>query len=350
MDWIPQEEKPYLLGLIAGVVIATIFFYLLLSYSYVINAPLCQGNASALVTLEKGERIGSFLKELEQQGVKVNPFFFRLYLKLTGHSRDLKAGEYMVSTSQSIKSLAQALIRGKIYLRTTIVWEGMNMFDIAHLLVQLNIISQEKDFINAATNPVLLRKLKIPGKTAEGFLFPETYRFPKGYPAFRIVEKMAYTFWDRLPKEIREKERLDLYQTITLASIIQKETFLKEEMPLVSAVYHNRLRKGMRLQADPTVIYAIRLKYGKEKPILSKKDLHIKSPYNTYMHQGLPPGPICNPGLDALKAAVHPAKVGYLYFVARGDGTHVFSRTLAEHNRAVARYIRELQKQRETAR
>ena len=349
MDWIPQEEKPYVFGLIAGVVLATLFFYLLLFYSYMVNAPLCRGNAWALVTLKKGERIESFLKEMERDGIKVNPFFFRLYLKLTGHSRDLKAGEYMVSTSQSIKSLAQALVKGKTYLRTAIVWEGMNMFDIAHLLVQLDIISQEKEFINAATNPVLLRKLKVPGKSAEGFLFPETYRFPKGFPAFRIVEKMVYTFWNRIPPEIKEKKGPDLYKTVTLASIIQKETFLKKEMTLVSAVYHNRLKKGMRLQADPTVIYAIRLKYHKRKTRLNKEELRIKSPYNTYLHKGLPPGPICNPGLDALKAAVYPAKTGYLYFVARGDGSHVFSYTLAEHNRAVARYIRELKIQREAA-
>ena len=347
MDWIPQEEKPYVFGLIAGVVLATLFFYLLLFYLYIINAPLCPQNSWALVTLRKGEKIESFLKKMEQNGIKVNPFFFRLYIKLTGHSKDLKAGEYMVSTSQSIKSLAQALIKGKTYLRTVTVWEGMDMFDIAHLLVQTGILSQEKGFINTATNPVLLKKLKVPGKSAEGFLFPETYRFPKGFPASRIVETMVNTFWNRIPPDLKEKKRPELYKIVILASIIQKETSLKEEMPLVSSVYHNRLKRGMRLQADPTVIYAIKLKYHKKKTRLSKEDLRINSPYNTYLHKGLPPGPICNPGLDALEAAAHPAKTGYLYFVAKGDGSHVFSYTLAEHNRAVARYIRELKKQRE---
>ncbi|RLD96043.1 MAG: endolytic transglycosylase MltG [Aquificota bacterium] len=340
---ISQEEKPYIIGLVTGVSIAALAFYILLGCFYFINMPLGRGNASALVVLERGEPLKSFLNKLDKKGIRVNPFVFRLYLKLTGHSRDLKAGEYMISTGHSIRTLADTLIKGKIYLRRVVIWEGLDMFDIAHLMVREGILSQEEDFLNATTNPSLLKKMKVPGETAEGFLFPETYRFPRNSPPQRVVEKMIYTFWNRITPTIKEKCHeigLTLYEAVTLASIIQKETFVKSEMPLVSAVYHNRLKRGMKLQADPTVIYAIKLKYGQEKLQLSKRDLAIDSPYNTYRHKGLPPGPICNPGLAALKAAVNPAPVDYLYFVSKGDGTHYFSRTLAEHNRAVWKYIR----------
>jgi len=340
---ISQEEKPYIIGLVTGVSIAALAFYMLLGCFYFINMPLGRGNASALVILERGEPLKSFLNKLDKKGIRVNPFVFRLYLKLTGHSKDLKAGEYMISTGHSIRTLADTLIKGKIYLRRVVIWEGLDMFDIARLMVREGILSQEKDFLNATTNPSLLKKMKVPGETAEGFLFPETYRFPRNSPPQRVVEKMVYTFCNRITPTIKEKCHeigLTLYEAVTLASIIQKETFVKSEMPLVSAVYHNRLKRGMKLQADPTVIYAIKLKYGQEKLQLSKRDLAIDSPYNTYRHKGLPPGPICNPGLAALRAAVNPAPVDYLYFVSKGDGTHYFSRTLAEHNRAVWKYIR----------
>jgi len=340
---ISQEEKPYIIGLVTGVSIAALAFYMLLGCFYFINMPLGRGNASALVILERGEPLKSFLNKLDKKGIRVNPFVFRLYLKLTGHSKDLKAGEYMISTGHSIRTLADTLIKGKIYLRRVVIWEGLDMFDIARLMVREGILSQEKDFLNATTNPSLLKKMKVPGETAEGFLFPETYRFPRNSPPQRVVEKMVYTFCNRITPTIKEKCHeigLTLYEAVTLASIIQKETFVKSEMPLVSAVYHNRLKRGMKLQADPTVIYAIKLKHGQEKLQLSKRDLAIDSPYNTYRHKGLPPGPICNPGLAALRAAVNPAPVDYLYFVSKGDGTHYFSRTLAEHNRAVWKYIR----------
>ncbi len=340
---VPKEEKTYIIGLAIGVLLATLVLYTLLGYFYSLNMPLGRENASALVVLEKGESLKSFLKKLDKKGVKVNPFIFRLYLKLTGHSKDLKAGEYMISTGHSIKTLTETLVKGKIYLRRVVIWEGLDMFDIAHLMVRAGILSREEDFLNAATNPLLLKKMKVPGKTAEGFLFPETYRFPRNSPPQRVVEKMIYTFWDRVPPTLEAKCRemgFTLYDAVILASIIQKETFVKDEMPLISAVYHNRLKRGMRLQADPTVIYAIKLTYGREKLPLSKKDLALNSPYNTYRHQGLPPGPICNPGLDAIKAAVNPAHVNYLYFVSKGDGTHHFSRTLAEHNSAVWKFIK----------
>ncbi len=340
---IPQEERPYVLGMIGGVILSTLLLYLIIGTFYYVNMPLGKKNLSVLVVLEKGEPVNTFLRKLNEKGIKVNPLAFRLYLKLTGHSRDLKAGEYLVSTGHSIKTLAETLVKGKIYLRKVIVWEGLDMFDIARLMVQAGILSRKEDFLDAATNPFLLKKLKVPGETAEGFLFPETYRFPRNSPPQRVVKKMVYTFWGKITPDILEKCRemgFTLYQAVTLASIIQKETFDKREMPLISAVYHNRLKRGMRLQADPTVIYAIKLKYGKEKLRLTRKDLTIDSPYNTYRYKGLPPGPICNPGLDAIEAAVNPAPVDYLYFVSKGDGTHHFSRTLLEHNKAVWRYIK----------
>ena len=347
---IPQEDKNYVLKLAIGVTLATLLLYSIMGAFYFVNMPLGKENASALVTLERGESINTFLKKLGKKGVKVNPLAFRLYLKLTGHSRDLKAGEYLISTSHSIRTLAETLTQGKIYLHKVVVWEGLDMFDIARLMVQAGILSKKEDFLAAATSAALLKKLKIPGKTAEGFLFPETYRFPKNTLPQRVVKKMVFTFWGKITPDILarcHKVGFTLYQAIILASIIQKETFVKKEMPLVSAVYHNRLKRSMRLQADPTVIYAIKLKTGLEKLTLNRKDLSIESPYNTYRHKGLPPGPICNPGIDAIKAAVDPAPVDYLYFVARGDGTHYFSKTLAEHDQAIQRYLKLLKEKKE---
>ena len=317
---IPREEKPYVLGTVLGVFTVTLLLYTLMGAFFYVNMPLSRQNLSALITLEKGESVGDFLGKLEKKGIKVNPLFFRLYLKLTGHSRDLKAGEYLISTGLSIKTLAETLTRGRVYLHKVVVWEGLDMFDIARLMVQAGVLSRKEDFLDATTSQALLKKLKVPGKTAEGFLFPETYRFPKNTLPRRVLKKMVYTFWSRITPAILEQCRkvgFTLYQAVTLASIIQKETFVKEEMPIISAVYHNRLKRGMRLQADPTVIYAIKLKYGIEKLELSRRDLAVDSPYNTYRHKGLPPGPICNPGIDAIKAAVNPAPVDYLYFVAK---------------------------------
>jgi UPF0755 protein len=338
-----QKKVRYIKGTLIGISLFIGLFYTILFCAYAINSPLGKDDASFLISFERGEKLEHFLSRLDERGVHINPLLFRIYLKATGHSRDLKAGEYKICGRDSIKTLTRNLVETRINLRRVTVSEGLNMFDVAELMTQKSIVSDPQAFLEAAADKPLLEKLNIHAPNAEGYLSPETYYFPKHTPAASVVEKMVHTFWEKLPQDLEYRCRkvgLTLYQAIILASLIQKETFMKSEMPLISAVYHNRLRKGMRLQADPTVIYAARLFPGKKLLKLSHHDLQIDSPYNTYKHRGLPPGPICNPSIDAIIAAVEPAPVDYLYFVSKGDGSHRFSHTLTEHNRAVWKYLK----------
>ncbi|MDP6626047.1 MAG: endolytic transglycosylase MltG, partial [Nitrospinota bacterium] len=193
-------------------------------------------------------------------------------------------------------------------------------------------------FIAMAFDPVIVKKLGFNAHSLEGYLFPDTYYFEKKISDYDILKKMVDAFRKKIMiQEIMveaKKSNLSLHEIVTLASVIEKETGKEEERPLISAVFHNRLRKKMRLQSDPTVIYAIRNFDGN----LRKKDLRIDSPYNTYRYAGLPPGPIANPGLSSIKTAMQPAKANYLYFVSKKDGEHKFSSTLKEHNQAVLKY------------
>jgi len=232
--------------------------------------------------------------------------------------------------------LLAILEQGKIFCHKITIPEGYTIYQIADLLAAKGLAKRE-NFINLATDPNLAKELGIQAKTLEGYLFPDTYYFNKGLSEKVIIKTMVNRFYSLMKPEWKEQSHklgLTFHQVITLASLIEKETSNKEEKPIISAVYHNRLKAGIRLQCDPTVIYCLKNFNGK----LRKEDLLIDSPYNTYKRYGLPPGPIANPGLDSIQAALYPAKVGYQYFVSKNDGTHYFSYTLKEHNRAVLRY------------
>ena len=209
------------------------------------------------------------------------------------------------------------------------------MEQIAERLSTAGLADPER-FLAACRDTDLIALLGIKANSLEGYLYPDTYRFRRGLSESRLASTMARRFlaeWEKL-KPLAAKNGFDRNRAVTLASIIEKEVMKGSERPLVSAVYHNRLKKGMRLQADPTVIYGIKDFNGN----LTKDDLKTDTAYNTYTRIGLPPGPICSPGAASLAAALSPAKVGYLYFVAKGDGTHRFSTTYREHSRAVRKY------------
>jgi UPF0755 protein len=253
---------------------------------------------------------------------------------LTG--KQLKFGEYLFPEPPSAVDVWRKLVGGEVTRYSVTIPEGSNLYEIAEILKDLDLVDREV-FLETAASPDLLRRLSVPGATAEGFLFPDTYLLEKSMSAEDILEVMIRQFRRKFPPEWETRAResgLSLLQIVTMASIIEKETGVEEEKPLVSAVIRKRLSLGMPLQMDPTVIYGLK-RFGEE---LTRKDLQTPSPYNSYRNLGLPPGPIANPGVSALKAALFPADAEYLYFVSRNDGSHRFSKTLQEHNQGVASY------------
>jgi UPF0755 protein len=299
---------------------------------------------SIRVELPRGASARRIALLLEKAGLVDSARRFELLIRLEEAGARLKAGEYEVVAPVAPRELLDLLVRGKVALQAVTIPEGLTMVQIAKRLEREGLVSRE-GFLAACRSPELLRSFGIAASTAEGYLFPETYHFEMRVTAAAVVRAMLAMFRRQVGEDYAvraEAVGLNEHEAVTLASLVEKETALREEMPLVSAVYHNRLRRGMLLQADPTVIYALPDFDGR----LLTRDLSYDSPYNTYLYPGLPPGPIANPGLAALEAAVAPADVRYLYFVARGDGSHVFSRTLAEHNRAVAAYRRTMRARR----
>lgn len=273
---------------------------------------------------------------LYRAGVLRNPLSF-LFLHSI-HKRKLEAGEYEFDGFVFPWEVYEKLSKGlkKVY-RITIP-EGSDLYDIARTLEE-NLICSSEDFLKYALSEEVAKKYGLKTHSMEGFLFPDTYFFSKNTHPLKVIEIMHQNFLKRTEKlreELSEKS-MTLEKWVTIASMVEKETSKPEERALVSAVIHNRMKRGMKLQIDPTVIYALKRR-GEWKGKLTTKHLRMEDPYNTYHYYGLPPSPICNPGLDSLKAALEPAEVDYLYFVADGSGGHNFSKTLREHNRWVREY------------
>jgi UPF0755 protein len=254
--------------------------------------------------------------------------------------RSLKAGEYFFDHAVTAGDVFDAISSGKIYEKSLTIPEGYNMFDIAQLLEQQGVLNRG-EFVAAARDPSPILDLAPNARNLEGFLFPATYPFPRHPSAKDVVAAMVHRFrevWQRL-SPVPPVDGRTVTQVVTLASLVERETPVAAERPIVAGVFTNRLRTGQALQCDPTVAYALALQ-GKYTGTLTGADLRVDSPYNTYQHPGLPPGPIANPGEASLKGALEPAAVDYYYFVANTQGGHFFSRTLAEHNTNVARYRR----------
>jgi len=263
--------------------------------------------------------------------------YFILLGKLTLTERNIKPGEYAFTTRMLPLEILDSLKQGKILTYELVVPEGYTADQIAHL-VEDEKMADYDTFMGLVNDPVFIRSLGIKASSLEGYLFPDTYYFPKKIGAVEVIQTMVAKFHDTYEPALEERaEELNMTQNevITLASMIEKETSSDVERRLVSGVFHNRLRKKMPLQSDPTVIYALMPNFHRT---LYKRDLRTDSPYNTYQHIGLPPGPIANPGRESLYAALYPDNVAYLYFVSKNDGTHYFSSTLQEHNRAVRKY------------
>jgi len=290
------------------------------------------------VVLTPGMPFKEVTRVLEREGIIRNRFHFRTLATMLGATRRVEAGEYLFSGPVWPLRVLLMLIRGDVIKYTLTIPEGATLRQIAQLLAGLG-LTDESSVIARTSDPDFIHSLGFQKvKTLEGYLFPETYKLKKGMTA----DEMITVFVDRFKKEWTpdmEKRAHEIgmspYEALILASIIEKEAKLSEERPLISAVFHNRLKRGMPLQADPTIIYGLGIN-GR----LRKSHLKTPNPYNTYLNRGLPPTPIGNPGLPSLVAALNPAKVPYLYFVSRNDGSHVFTSNLKGHNVYVNKYQR----------
>lgn len=269
-------------------------------------------------------------------GVVRDAWTFRAAVLISGRARDLKAGEYRFDAPMTALDVVDKIARGDVYKRLLTFREGLTIAEMAQVFEERG-FGAAADFSRAAQHAALIHDLDPAARDLEGYLFPETYALPRNTPASDLVEQMVAGFKTAFDAELRAAAAaagLTARQVATLASLVEKETASGDERPLVAAVYRNRMRIKMGMQADPTVIYALQ-KAGRYDGNLSKSDLQFDSPYNTYRYAGLPPGPIAAAGRASLEAAVKPAAVDYLYFVSRNDGTHVFATTLDEHNRNV---------------
>ncbi|MSQ61590.1 MAG: endolytic transglycosylase MltG [Dehalococcoidia bacterium] len=316
------------------------------------GGPLRAGRSDNTIDVQvaPGETVSSLAALLEELGVISSARLLRALASTVGLDNEIQAGDYAFSPGQAVLSVLDRLRRGLTSAQGTTIPEGRRVEETAAVLEEAGVVTAA-DFIAAARGYDRSRYkflVSVPAGSLEGFLFPDTYQVTKTASADDIVSLMLATFERKvLTPDVAvdvNKNALSLQEIVTLASIVEREAVKSEEQPMIASVFLNRLRLGMRLQADPTVQYAITrdpasvTRYGYWKRDLTVQDLAIDSPYNTYRASGLPPGPICNPGKEVILAVIRPASTKYLYFVARPDGSHAFSETLEEHNRNVDRY------------
>jgi len=290
----------------------------------------------AFVEIPAGSGPVTMGRALEEAGVVPSVKAFRTAVWLRGAGRRLQAGEYRFEGPMTPRQVVDKIARGEVYLQPVTFREGLTIRQMAQIFEARGFgIAQE--LLRAASNPERIRGIDPEARDLEGYLFPDTYTLPRRTTAEQLVERMVARFEQTLTPELREQAAargLTVRELVTLASLVEKETGKGEERPLVAAVYSNRLKAGMGMQADPTVIYALE-RAGRYDGNLTRENLKFDSPYNTYRYAGLPPGPIAAPGKASLEAAANPADVPYIYFVSRNDGSHVFATTLEEHNRNV---------------
>ena len=303
---------------------------------YSVYSPHKGFTSDVYLDFPKGTSTRAMGDQLAREGVIKYSWQFLVARALRPSAR-LQAGEYRFTRADSAANVLARIARGDVYYHELTVPEGSNIFDISSIVADTGIIDA-RAFLKAAADVSLIRDLDPKATTLEGYLFPSTYRITRRTTADQLVRMMTDQFrkqWAALGA------KANVHDTVTLASLVEKETGVKEERPIVASVYANRLRIGMKLDCDPTTIYAAMLE-DRYRGVIHQSDLASRNEYNTYQHAGLPPGPIANPGLASLKAALQPAGTNYLYFVAKADGggAHTFSADYAAHERAVAEYRR----------
>lgn len=325
---VSSKMKRLLLVLVIGVCLVVVGFWVW-NLQYREELPI-----SRLVNIPPGTNAKNIAAILQREGIVRDGRIFIILVNIRRVANKLKAGEYEFNNRMTLAEILDKLIKGEVVTHTVTIFEGYTLKQIADLLETKGLIQRER-FLGLCHDPPFFEGLSnggypIKAESLEGYLFPDTYLFTRGIEEEKIIELMVGRFQEVITEKdlVRAKELgFSLHEIIILASLIEKEVMVSRERPLVSAVFHNRLKRGRPLESCASVLYAL----GKHKTKLSYEDLKTPSAYNTYLHPGLPPGPICNPGLSSIKAALNPAGVDYLYFVSNGDGTHTFSKTYHEH-------------------
>ena len=322
--------------ILAGTVLAAVNWW----ESRVSEPHLGRSTENRLLTVPFGSSVRSIGQLLQGSDIIRSDLIFSAYVRMSGPD-PLQAGEYLFENPISLIQVVRILREGRVHHYRITIPEGLTMDEIIDRFVQEG-LGQRHELEPLIGRTDLLGGLDPEATDLEGYLFPDTYHFTRAHQEPALVSALVTRFmevWTPLRQKRADELGLTIREVITLASLIEKETALPAERPLVSAVFHNRLRRNIKLDCDPTVIYAIR-KTGEYDGVLRKSDLALDSPYNTYLYRGLPPGPIANPGTASIDAALNPAPVRHLYFVSKNDGSHVFSTSYREHRRAVRRYQR----------
>ncbi|MCK4835727.1 MAG: endolytic transglycosylase MltG [Candidatus Aminicenantes bacterium] len=292
------------------------------------------------IQIEQGSSVSSIAKHLFKKKIIASYTYFTIYYRLFFSSLPLKTGEYKFEKALTMKQVITKLNTGKVLLYKRTIKEGMTIAETAAYLENYHDLDKDR-FLKACQNTRLIDKFDSKANDLEGYLFPETYLVPRATTEEQIVNLMIQKFKETFSHSLYWRAmdlKFSMRDVITLASLIEKETSSREERFLISSVFHNRLKIGMPLACDPTIIYILE-KENRYTGRLRWKDLKLKSPYNTRINKGLPPGPICSPGFASIEAALYPENTEYLYFVAKDSNTHYFSKTLREHNWAVRKYI-----------
>ena len=315
------------------VVFAGVYFWF---WSYAgAPGPLAAGQKREII-IPPGSSLARIQQILADREVITPDVRFKFLARKLGVDQRLRAGEYLFAGPVTPRQVLTKLAAGDVILHPVTIPEGVNIYQIADILAKNSHFTRQR-FLELATEQKFVAETGLPGSTFEGYLFPDTYNFTTSQTEEDVIKMMTDRFgrvYNDLLKSLPARPALTRHEVVTLAAIVEKETGLAAERPLIAAVFLNRLQKGMYLQADPTVIYGLKKFDGN----LTRRDLRDPTPYNTYRRKGLPAGPICNPGRESLAAVLQPAAENYLYFVSRNDGSHYFSKTLKEHNRAVYRF------------
>jgi UPF0755 protein len=304
-----------------------------------LNRPMDGSTPPRLLEIPPGTPFAQVSHVLHQNHLIHSKWFFTVLGRVRGVDRKIIPGEYELHAGMRPTEVLNKLIKGEVYLYALTIPEGYTVVQIADILDQKNLASKQ-DILRLNRDQEFIQSLNVQAPSLEGYLFPDTYHFSRYTPPESIIRIFVNRFHDVVTSSLKDRATsmgMTFQEVLTLASVVEKETGLASERPLVSGVFHNRLQMGIPLQSDPTVIYALESFDGN----IRKSDLSVNSPYNTYKVRGLPPGPIANPGLAAIHAALYPTKTDFVYFVSRNDGSHHFSVTLAEHNNAVDRFQRQ---------
>lgn len=315
------------------IIVIIAYFALLVNYS---TSPVDKTNKQVVVAIPTGSGFLKITEILSEAGIVKNRLLFYGLVISRQALRSIRAGEYEFNTSMTPSDIVAKLLRGEVKSYRVTIPEDLSTAEIANRLMEYKLID-EKTFFELAESEEFLKSAGINAPSVEGYLFPDTYCLDRSMSTRQIMLIMVNQFWKKVTPAMLDRAGslgFSIQQYVTLASIIGKESGNSYEKPMISAVFHNRLKRRMRLQSDPTAVYDLDNFAG----TVRRSHLKRNSPYNTYIISGLPPGPIANPGLDSLKAALYPARINYLYFVSQGDGSHFFSASLEMHNQGVARY------------